>query len=515
MKSYKYALTALVLIFAAIINKADAQSASDSDSNKPNIIWLVLEDISLDLSVYGTPEVKTPNLDRLANEGIRYNHAYATAAVCSTARSAFFTGMHATSIGAQNHRSHLDDGYYLPKNIKMTSQFMREAGYVNLLMGPKQKTDFNFSTTINAFDAQDGEVKYSGGAYTHAPTDLKLLERPAWQTYIKKYSGQPFFAQINYSETHRTFIADKKNPIDPSKVKIPSYYPDHDITRRDWALYLETIQTVDQKVGNLFSELEKAGVLENTIVFIFGDHGRAMLRDKQWLYDGGLRVPLIVWGKGIESNQVNNELVSLIDVMPTTLDLVGLKVPDYVEGHIFLGKNKQKRDYIYAHKDRTDETDDRVRAVRNLRFKYIKNFYPEKPYNDFNAYKHLQYPVLALMESMHAKKLLTHEQALFFAPNRPQEELYDTFNDPDEVNNLALNKNYEEQLLTMRKELQRWQKATNDQGMIDETPEVKEYWDDFFKKHYLTQMRLRGLSPKITPDDYLIFWDKFLTEQGK
>jgi len=495
--------------------KEESKHLLNSNPNKPNIIWVVLEDISLDLAVYGTPEVNTPNLDKLANQGIRYNNAYATAAVCSTARSAFFTGMHATSIGAHHHRSHLNDGYQLPKNVKILSEYMREAGYVNLLMGPKQKTDFNFSHTVNAFDLQDGEIKYSGGAYTHAPVDMKILQRPAWQTYIKEHTNKPFFAQINYSETHRTFIADKDNPINPAKVKIPSYYPDHDITRRDWALYLETVQTVDTKIGNLFKELKAAGALENTLVFIFGDHGRAMLRDKQWLYDGGLRVPLIVWGNTIQAGQVSNELVSLIDLMPTTMGLAGIKIPKYIEGQVFLGDNKQTRKYVYAHKDRSDETDDRVRAVRDKRFKYIRNFYPEKPYTDFNTYKRLQYPVLALMQSLHEKKQLTAEQAPFFTLTRPAEELYDTFNDPDEVYNLASDKRYIEKLTSMRKELTRWQQETGDMGMIEEDPEAVKYWDTFYEQHYKKQMKARGLSPDISPDEYLIFWDKFLTKLGK
>nr|WP_252736607.1 MULTISPECIES: sulfatase [unclassified Psychrosphaera] len=486
-----------------------------SSEKKPNVIWLVLEDISLDLGVYGTPEVKTPNLDRLANEGIKYTNAYATAAVCSTSRSAFFTGMHATSIGAHHHRSHLKDNYRLPNHVKLASEYMRDAGYFSLLMGPKQKTDFNFSHAGKAFDAQDGEIKYSGGAYTHAPIDMKLLQRPAWQSYIKNQQDKPFFAQINYSETHRTFIADKDDPIDPSKVKLPSYYPDHDITRRDWALYLETVQTVDKKVGNLFAELKEAGVLDNTIVFVFGDHGRAMLRDKQWLYDGGLQVPLIVWGKGIEGGQTNHDLVSLIDVMPTTLDIAGIDVPDYIEGHVFLGDNTKPRDYIYAHKDRCDETDDRVRAVRDSRFKYIRNFYPEKPYTDFNAYKKLQYPVLALMQKLHNEGKLTPEQVTFFAKQRPPEELYDTRTDPDEVYNLAAQPQYQTQLVTMRQELARWQLKTGDLGMIDEDPKVSKYWDDFFNKHYQTQMAARGLSTDIGPDEYLAFWDKFMSDLGK
>lgn len=500
-----FALTLSCMLFSASVNADD----------RPNVIWLVLEDISLDLNVYGEQKVHTPNLDRLANEGIRYNQAFATAAVCSTARSAFFTGMHATSIGAHHHRSHLNDGFELPEGVKMLSYYLRNVGYYNLLMGPKQKTDFNFNHKEAAFDAMDGELKYSGGAYTHAPLSLKVLDKPAWKKYKKEGKGRPFFAQINYSETHRTFIADPSHPVDPATVNIPSYYPDHDITRRDWALYLETVQYVDKKVGNLFKELEAEGVLDNTIVFIFGDHGRAMLRDKQWLYDGGMEVPLIVWGKGIKGGQVSNELVSLIDLAPTTLDLIGAPVPKHMEGHVFLGKNKKPRHYVYAHKDRCDETDDRVRAVRDQRFKYIKNFWPHLPYTTPNQYKKFQYPVFTLMQVLHKQGKLTPEQELFMASSRPSEELYDTINDPDEVHNLAKKPNYADVLKRMRKELDDWQRRTGDQGMKPESDEEIAYWDDFMKKHFEKNMKARGLSPDISPEDYLVWWDQRLKELGK
>ncbi|WP_440875647.1 sulfatase family protein [Thalassotalea sp. PLHSN55] len=490
-------------------------SKINRDINKPNIIWLVLEDISLDLAVYGEQKVKTPNLDRLANQGIRYNKAFATAAVCSTSRSAFFTGMHATSIGAHHHRSHISDNYQLPAHVKLMSDYMRNAGYVNLLMGPKQKTDFNFDHQGPVFDAQDGEIKYSGGAYTHAPIDINLLTRPAWQKYRSEFSGKPFFAQINYSETHRTFISDKQNPVDPATVNLPSYYADHDITRRDWALYLETVQTVDQKVGKLMADLAHAGALENTIIFIFGDHGRAMLRDKQWLYDGGIEVPLIVWGQGIAKGKVSDQLISLIDIMPTSMNLAGIAVPDYIEGKVFLGKNSESRDYIYAHKDRCDETDDRVRAVRDQQFKYIRNFWPEKPYTDFNTYKKLQYPVFTLMHKLHQQGKLTPEQASFYANTRPAEELYDTVNDPDEVHNLATNAQYKNVLTKMRQQLAHWQKSTGDQGMLPEDEKVKNDWDNFYQQHYQKQMASRGLSPQVDDDTYLAWWHTFLLNLGK
>lgn len=491
------------------------QHTEEQPNKKPNVIWLVLEDISLEVGAYGDTLVKTPNLDRLATQGTRYTNAYATSSVCSPSRSAFFTGMNQTSIGAHHHRSHLKDGYKLPKHVKMLSEYLRDEGYYNLLMGPKQKTDFNFNHIASAFDATDGEIKYSGGAYTHAPIDTKILGNNAWKQYKKEAPNKPFFAQINYSETHRTFIADPKNPVNPDHVKLPSYYPDHELARRDWALYLETVQTVDQKVGRLFDELESAGALDNTIVFIFGDHGRAMLRDKQWLYDGGLRVPLIVVGKGIEQGKVENKMVSLVDLAPTTLDLIGANVPSYMDGKVFMGDNAEHRTHVFAQRDRCDETDDRIRSVRDKRFHYIKNYYPEKPYTQFNTYKKLQYPVLTLMQKLHEEGKLTPEQALFFADKRPAEELYDTLLDPDEVNNLANDPKYANKLASMRSELTSWQERTGDMGLVDEDPAEMAHWDNFFEKHYKDQMEARGLKTNVDHDTYLAWWDTFLKDLGK
>jgi len=385
-------LPAWLLLFTPFLFFASIAYASNTEisvvDRRPNIIWIVVEDISPDLGAYGNAIVHTPNIDRLAVGGIRYTRAFSTSSVCSPSRSAFFTGMYQTSIGAHHHRSHIDDGYRLPAGVKLVTQYLRDAGYFTLLMGPKQKTDFNFTPHVEPFDADDGKQVISGGAYTHDPADKAILEGAAWQQYP---GDRPFFAVVNYSEAHRDFTHDPVNPIDPNDVALPSYYPDHDIARRDWALYLETIQLLDRKIGNLMQELESHGALDNTIIMLFGDHGRAMLRDKQWLYDGGIHVPLVIWGNGIETGVVRDDLVSLIDLAPTTMDIAGLEVPGHMEGNIFLGENRRMREFIFAQRDRCDETDDRIRAVRDKRFKYIVNHIPGQPYLAFNAYKNLRY----------------------------------------------------------------------------------------------------------------------------
>ncbi len=369
---------------------------------RPNIIWIVAEDICPDLSCYGHPLIKTPNLDQLATEGVRYTHAFSTSPVCSPTRSAFFTGMYQTSIGAHHHRSHMNDGYMLPDGVGLLSDYFREAGYFTLLMGPKQKTDFNFQVSSPVFDAVDGEFGGSMGAYHHGAVNVSVFDGPAW----KQYPGDlPFFAQINFSETHRTFINDPAHPIDPNQVVVPPYYPNEPLVRSDWSLYLETIQVLDQQIGQLMADVKARDLDKNTIVLFFGDHGRPMLRGKQWLYDGGIHVPLIVrWPGHLNPGTVSDELVSLIDLAPTSLSLAGIDVPVHMEGQVFLGvKKAQARTYIFAARDRCDETDDRIRCVRDKQFKYVRNFYPERPYTQFNAYKKLQYPVLTLMQVRHAQ----------------------------------------------------------------------------------------------------------------
>ena len=471
---------------------------------KPNIIWIVAEDICPDLACYGSRYVKTPNIDRLAAQGVRYNNAFATSPVCSPSRSAFFTGMYQTSIGAYHHRSHMEDGYRLPQGVRLLSDYLRQAGYFTMMMGPKQKTDFNFTPDGPVFDAIDGEQSSAMGAYTHAPVDMKIFEGPAWKAYP---GDRPFFAQINFSEAHRTFAKDPHDPIDPDSVYIPPYYPDHPIVRRDWASYLETVQLLDKKVGNLMKEIRDKKLDKNTVIIFFGDHGRAMLRGKQWLYEGGIHVPLIVWWPGrVKAGTVSSDLVSLIDLCPTTMRIAGVDIPGNMQGKVFFGDGATKSKYIFAARDRCDEVDDRIRCVRSKRHKYIRNFYPQRPYTRFSAYKKLQYPVMTLMEVLYDQGKLTPQQAQFMAPTRPVEELYDLKNDPYELNNLAKDPAHEPILLEMRTALDEWICRTKDKAQLPEDAEISKYWDNFFKKRYAEVMKERGLSAKTSNRDYLKWW---------
>jgi len=456
-------------------------------SERPNILWLIAEDFCPDLGCYGTALVKTPNIDKLAAEGARFTNAFTTAPVCSASRSGFMTGMYQTSIGAHQHRT--ANKKPLTTGVKVITDYFRAAGYFTSNCGGGNwkrsgKTDFNFIAS-KPFDGTD------------------------WR---QRKVGQPFYAQVNFSETHRNFKKDVANPIDPDKVKLPPYYPDHPIARQDWANYLECAQVLDRKVEEVLKRLKNDGLVDNMIVFFFGDHGRAHVRGKQFLYEGGIHVPLIIrWPGHIRPGGVVDDLVSAIDFGPTCLNLAGIKPPGSMQGQVFLGANAKKRGYIVAARDRCDETYDRIRCVHTKRFKYIRNFFPNLPYTQPNLYKKRQYPVLTLMEVLYAQGKLTPEQSRFMASSRPAEELYDLLNDPYELHNLAEDPKSQAVLKELRATLNTWIEETGDQGEIPEDPRIAA--EQFLTRHSPNQervMRKRGLSTDITPVEYLEYWRKEL-----
>jgi len=312
-------------------------------------------------------------------------------------------------------------------------------------------------------------------------------------------------------DTHRTFKNDPENPIDPDKVKIPPYYPEHSITRRDWANYLESLQVLDKDIGKVLKRLEDDGLTDNTIVVYFGDHGRPHVRGKQWLYEGGIHIPLILrWPRHLKPGQVNDSLVSTIDFAPTCMKLAGITLPQHLQGNIFLGAHSRERDYIFAARDRCDETVDRIRCVRDKQFKYIKNFMPQRPYMQHNAYKQRQYPVFSLLQVLHKQDKLTKTQELFMAEQRPVEELYDLQNDPYEINNLADDPQYRDKLTEMRNALKTWIIETGDKGEIPEPQEEIEYWQNRQKEKHGKFLQERGLTNYSTPEEHLNYWYKSL-----
>lgn len=406
---------------------------------KPNILWIMIEDWSADLSCYGTPLVHTPNIDKLADQGIRFERAYTTSPVCSTSRSAMMTGFHQNYIGAHQHRT--KDRKPLPYGIKPIPHLLEEAGYYTAIMAGA-KTDCNFTTEKNLFMGK------------------------SWRD---RKQGQPFYVQVTLAATHRNFVRDPQRPIDADKVKLPPYYPDLPLVRRDWANGLETVQVVDRRVGQLLQQLEDDGLADNTIVFFIGDHGRCHIRGKQFLYEAGVRIPLIVrWPKHIKPGSVSNKLVSSLDICQTIVRIAGAKPAHELHGLYLFGKDVPDRKYVHFNRDKMDSTHDAMRAVRSDRYKLIHNLMPERAYCQLNEYKERQYPILALMNVLNMQGKLNPDQARFMAASKPEHELYELENDPHEINNLADDPKHTAIKAELLAEIVRWRKEVKDIGVTDE-----------------------------------------------
>ena len=452
----------------------------------PNILWIVADDLGTDLGCYGNSLIYTPNLDKFASKGVMYNNFFTVTAVCSPSRSALITGMYSVSINAHQHRTRYKQP--LPEGIAPITKYFREAGYFtsngNYRNSEKPgKTDYNFIAD-SIYDGTD---------------------------WSQRKDGQPFFSQIQIYYPHRPFLRDTINPVDQEKVILPPYYPNHWIARQDWALYLETIQVLDREVGKVIQRLEDEDLLNNTIVFFFGDQGRPMVRAKQFMYDGGINSPLIIkWPESYEKHGVSDELVSNIDIALASLFLAGIEIPENLQGINFLDPEVEKRKYIFSMRDRRDETVDRIRAIRTGNFKYIRNFYPERPYTQFNAYKKQAYPVLSLMQHMHENGNLNPVQEIFMANSRPEEELYDLSEDSWEINNLANDKNYEQNLSDMRAIMDSVLHQF-DKGIYPESREEIEFAQELMKKRFKKQMRRKGLSENSSDEEILKYWEKYLS----
>lgn len=419
---------------------------------RPNILWLIAEDACADFGCYGMQEARTPHMDRLAAESCRYLHAFTTAPVCSASRSAFMTGRYQTSFGAQHHRSHRRDGYRRPQDVRLITERLREAGYftANIRELPPglgfkgtAKTDWNFYDDHKAF-ASDRWA------------DLK--------------SHQPFYAQVNFHETHRPYFKAKENPTDPAKVKLPPYLADDPVIRADWAAYLDELAEFDTKAGKVLDLLEREGLKENTIVFVFADHGREDFRGKYYAYEQGFNIPLLIrWPAVLKPGSTSDALVSMLDVHAQCLSLAGVRA-EGLDGAPFFGPEAKARDYVFCARDRIDDTPDRIRTVRDARYKYIRNFEPERPYLQPMAYAEATNPSYRRMQQLFAEGKLNAEQSKFMAPHRPEEELYDLQSDPYELHNVAADPQQKETLLRFRHRLDAWMDETHDQGGAHEDP---------------------------------------------
>jgi len=458
----KFPVFVLLLWFTASAVFADARSASAAPSaGRPNIVWIIPDDMSAHFSCYGETAIDTPNVDRLAANGVKFTNAYVTAPVCSTCRSAFITGMYQTSIGAHHHRSGRGEvKIQLPDGVKLVPQLFQEAGYFTTISSwpPNKaklgKTDYNFEWDAAVYDGSD---------------------------WSQRKEGQPFFAQIQtkggkirgkdaagWESTAKRAEKELGSRTADEAVKLPPYYPNHPDIVRDWAAYLDSVRLTDHMVGEVLDRLEAEGVLENTLVLFMTDHGISHGRGKQFMYDEGLHVPLVISGPGIKAGTVRVDPVEHIDIAALSLAAAEIEIPDIMQAQDILATDYTPREAVFAARDRCDETVDHMRSVRTRDFKYIRNFLPGRPYLQPCAYKDAKAILIALRD-WHAKGKLDDVQQLLFRDTRPPEELYDVNADPDEINNLADDPSYADKLADLRGRLDSWMVATDDKGRTPES----------------------------------------------
>lgn len=430
---------------------AGPRSHAAESRSRPNIIWIIAEDMSCHFGYQGEALVKTPNVDRLAREGVVFDSAYTTCPVCSPSRSALITGMCQTTIGAQNHRSFRGSiKHDLPAPVRPIPEYFKAAGYY-VCNGSRSearepgKTDYNFEYPADLYEGAD----YKGAA-----------------------PDQPIFMQFQL-QGGKFRRAKVDHPVSPDAVSLPPYYPDDPVMRENWASYLNSVMYVDQEIGRIMARLEADGRSKNTVIFFTTDHGISHARGKQFLYEEGTHVPLIVWGPGrVPAGTVRPDLVAQIDIAATSLQAAGIPLPEYLEGRPLFGSDAHPREFVVSARDRCDETVEHLRSVRKGSYTYIRNYYPERPHLQPNAYKDAK-PILIRLRELYAEgKLAGHPAERMFTVPRPREELFDRSADPWELNNLAGDPAHAETLAELRGILDGWIRDTNDQGQTPESDEV-------------------------------------------
>ena len=450
-----------------------------AEGKKPNILWIVVEDASPHIGCYGETSIKTPHIDGLAAEGVRFDRAMITAPVCSPARSAMATGMYQTTIGAHNHRSCSTskkasgntayyDSYKLPPQIPLISHLFRKAGYYTsngfLSNGKRSgKTDYNFIAD-------------------------KMYDGIRWQDHGNK----PFFAQIQLR-------GGKSRPrrYKGGTFKLPPYYPSDRVFKDDWAGYLASWEKTDSEVGQIVGSLKKAGVYDNTLIIFMTDHGISHIRGKQFLYEEGLRIPMIVrFPDKRFAGTARKDLAIQIDMAPISLAAAGLSIPDHLQGKNVFAEDYKPRDMVFSGRDRCDETIEILRSVRTPRFKYIRNFLSYRPHLQHNQYKNKK-TITRHIRKLHDAGKLNELQSRFFTVPRPTEELYDLEADPFETKNLAGTAEHKDTAAKLRNSLYQWMVASGDPGLIPEP-----ILEDLGKKHgsklaAMAQPQMKTLIPNL------------------
>ncbi|WP_115891431.1 sulfatase-like hydrolase/transferase [Haloferax sp. Atlit-48N] len=450
-----------------------------ASAHQPNILWISLEDTSPRFGCYGDDVAQTPNIDSIAADGRVYTEACATAGVCAPSRASVITGCHQTAIGTHHMRTkHMNEdtpklptpySSVPPHYVTAFPEFLRAAGYY---CTNNSKTDYQFDNLGESQHDFDAPVSI----WDENHKDAHWRNRPD--------DDQPFFAVFNPIRTHESGMWEEglvgvngEPETDPDAVDVPPYLPDTNGVRKAIARQYDNIARSDEEVGRLLRELREDGLADDTIVFIWSDHGEGLPRAKRSLYDSGINVPLVVrWPGEIEGGERSQRLVSLLDLGPTVLSLAGVDIPTWMQGRPFLGPGADEpRESLLAARDRIDESYDMVRAIRTDQYKYIRNYDPTNPplvWVPFRARGEAMQDLLRL----HAEGELDGPAAELLSCDRPVEELYDVAADPHEIDNLADDPAHSETLAELRAVMDDRLDAPGDRGHLDETQMVEQMW---------------------------------------
>ena len=431
-------------------------------ADRPNILWITSEDNSPYLGCYGDTQARTPHLDQLAAQGVRYRNAFSSAPVCSAARSTLISGLHASSAGLHNHRSSVA----MPASFELYPELLRKAGYY---CTNNAKTDYNISVqgkrgTTACWDQSSGRAHYKN--------------RP---------KGQPFFAVFNlgishegqttdqaYSRRRKQGLYPEQRIVTPDAVKLPPYHADTPVIRENWSRYYDNMWLLDKQVGNLLAELEESGLADSTIVFYYGDHGGALPRGKRNIHDSGTRVPLIIRFpdkyKHLASAPMGQWVdapVAFVDFPATLLSLLNIPIPSYYEGKAFLGAQAKAQDHVFLFRGRMDERYDTVRAVRTEDTLYINNLTPHRAWGQYYFYPFNVMPSMGSWYQAFQDGRCNPVQARYWQ-TKPGEEFYVIESDPYQINNLIDQKEHAKTIRRLRQTLRDRLIETRDAGLIPE-----------------------------------------------
>ena len=444
----------LILLITVVLISCDNRTAN----LQPNILWITCEDLSPILGCYGDRVANTPNIDLFAQNAVRFTNAYASAPICTPARSSLITGVYASSMGTHHLRG------VVPKSdkIKCFTEFLRERGYY---CTNNVKEDYNFITPEEAWDESSDSAH--------------------WRN---RKPGQPFFSVFNFMVTHQSqtrygieklneinSTLDEKDRITPDDVEIPPYYPDTPIVRNNIASLYTQVHIMDKKFQEILNQLEEDGLRENTIIFFYSDHGTGLPRGKGYLHDTGIKVPLIIefpekykHYSPAKAGAFSDELVNFIDFPPTVLSLTGIDPPKYMQGNPFLGQyRKNSNDYVISIRDRRDEVLMFSRSIRTDKYHYIRNFLPHSPRMQRNFYSEIT-PIRQELRRLDNLGLLQSNEDWLMEDSVPVDELYDTETDPHELNNLAQEAEHLEIMELLKRNLFSWMVETKDLGLVPE-----------------------------------------------